>query len=69
MITRLAQPARFLYHFVIGDDLLIAVAVAAGLGLTGYLVGEGISAWWVLPLVVTAVLAHSVHRAGRPRGQ
>jgi hypothetical protein len=65
MIARLGQVARFLYDFVIGDDPLIAVAVVAGLGLTGYLVGEGVSAWWALPIVVVAVLSYSLHRAAR----
>ena len=65
-MTRLGGFARFLYDFVIGDDPLIAVAVVAALGLTGYLVGEGISAWWVLPIAVAAVLGYSVHRAARP---
>jgi hypothetical protein len=65
VIARLVQLARFLYDFVIGDDPLIAVGVVAALGLTGYLVGLGVSAWWVLPVAVIAVLSYSVHRAAR----
>ena len=63
MIARLTQLARFLYDFVIGDDPLIAAVVVAGLGLTGYLVGEGLSAWWALPVAAVAALSYSVHRA------
>ena len=65
MITRLRQFGGFLYEFVIGDDPLIAAAVVAALGLTGYLVGAGLSAWWALPIAVIAVLSYSVHRAAR----
>jgi hypothetical protein len=66
VITRLAQLARFLYDFVIGDDPLIAAAVVAALGLTDYLVRAGVSAWWTLPIAVVAVLSYSVNRAARP---
>jgi hypothetical protein len=45
---------------------LIAAAVVAALGLTGYLVGTGVSAWWVLPIAFVGVLSYSVHRAARP---
>jgi len=65
-MSRLAAFGRFLYDFVIGDDPLIAIAVVAALGLTGYLVGLGLSAWWVLPIAVATVLGYSVHRAARP---
>ena len=56
---------RFLYDFVIGDDPLIAAAVVIALAITGALSGAGVSAWWVLPLAVAAVLGHSVNRATR----
>jgi hypothetical protein len=70
VIARLGRLGRFLYDFVIGDDPLIALGVVAGLGLTGWLVGLGVSAWWTLPLAVVAVLTCSVHRAARSeRGQ
>jgi hypothetical protein len=65
VIARLGQLARFLYDFVIGDDPRIAIGVVAALGLTGYLVGLGVSAWWVLPIAVIALLTYSVHRAAR----
>jgi hypothetical protein len=66
VIGRLAQLGRFLYDFVIGDDPLIAIGVVAALGLTGYLVSLGVSAWWTLPIAVVALLTYSVHRAARP---
>ena len=60
-----AFPA-FLYDFVVGDDPLIAVVVLVMLGLTAVIAGAGISAWWVLPFGVVAVLSFSLYRATRP---
>jgi hypothetical protein len=58
--------AAFLYDFVVGDDPRIAVAVALALGLTAVVGGAGLSAWWVLPVAVVAVLGCSIHRATAP---
>jgi hypothetical protein len=55
----------FLYDFVIGDDPLIAAVVVVTLGLTAAIAGAGVSAWWVLPAAVVAVLSFSLHRATR----
>ena len=65
MMRRIRALAKFLYDFVIGDDPLIAVVVAAALGLTAVLAGAGAAAWWVLPVAVTAVLGFSLFRATR----
>jgi hypothetical protein len=54
----------FWYDFVIGDDWHVAALVVAGLGLTALLARvAGVNAWWLLPVVVLAALAWSVHRA------
>jgi hypothetical protein len=55
----------FLYDFVIGDDPLIAAVVVVTLGLTAAIAEAGVSAWWVLPAAVVAVLSFSLHRATR----
>ena len=55
----------FWYEFVVGDDWRIAVGLVAALGLTAILVSLSISAWWLLPLAVIALLAESVLRAAR----
>ena len=65
MMRRIRALAEFLYDFVIGDDPLIAIVVAAALGLTAVLAGAGAPAWWVLPVAVTAVLSLSLSRATR----
>jgi len=56
---------RFWYHFIIGDDWTVAAAVAAGLVLTGLLNAAHIAAWWLMPVVVVAMLGLSLRRAGR----
>jgi hypothetical protein len=50
----------FLYDFIVGDDITIAIVVVVALGVTALL-----SAWWVLPLAVLAILTVSVLRGAR----
>ena len=57
---------RFWYHFIIGDDWTVAVAVAVALGVTAALVAAGVNAWWLMPVVVIAMLGISLKRASRP---
>jgi hypothetical protein len=59
-MTRLRAFLQFLYDFVVGDDVTIAVVVVVALGVTALL-----TAWWVLPLAVLAILSVSVLRAAR----
>ena len=56
---------RFWWEFVIGDDWLVAVLVAAGIGATAALAAAGVAAWWLLPLVVLLALWLSLRRAIR----
>jgi hypothetical protein len=53
---------RFLYDFIVGDDAALFLIVAAGIAATALLT---INAWWLLPVVVCAALAWSIHRAAR----
>jgi hypothetical protein len=55
----------FWYHFIIGDDWTVAAAVAAGLILTGLFVSARINAWWIVPLIVIAMLGLSLRRASK----
>ena len=48
---------RAVVDFVVGDDLWIAVAVLALLGVAAIVVHLGGDAWWVLPLGVPAASA------------
>jgi hypothetical protein len=64
-MNRLRVLGSFLYDFIIGDDPLIAAVVTVTLGLTAAFAGVGVSAWWMLPVAVVAVLSFSLHRATR----
>jgi membrane protein implicated in regulation of membrane protease activity len=56
---------RFWYHFIVGDDWTVALAVAAALVATAVLNRRGVNAWWVVPLVVVVVVTVSVNRFAR----
>jgi len=56
---------RFWWEFVIGDDWLVAVLVAAAIGATAILAAVSVAAWWLLPLAVLLVLWLSLRRAVR----
>ena len=58
---------RFLGDFVIGDDWRIAVAVVLALGATALVAGTSVAAWWILPVIVAAVLGASVWAAAGTR--
>ena len=62
-MTRLIAFARFWYDFIIGDDWRVAVGVAAGIALTAELASAGLSAWWLMPVVVVVTLFASLRRA------
>ena len=54
---------RFWYDFIIGDDWMVAAAVAVTLVLL--LLAKQPSLWWLLPIVVIAILGVSLWRATR----
>ena len=54
------------WEFVVGDDWITAVGVAAALGATA-LLADYDAAWLLMPLAVAALLAVSIWRAGRAR--
>jgi hypothetical protein len=54
---------RFWYEFIVGDDWRIALSVAVAIGLTAVLVSWGITAWWLMPIAVVAILLSSLRRA------
>jgi hypothetical protein len=64
-MKKLAAFGRFWWEFVIGDDWLVAVLVAAAIGATAVLAAANIAAWWLLPLAVPVVLWLSLRRAIR----
>ncbi len=64
-MSRLVGFARFLYEFVVGDDITIAVGVVAALALTAAFPNAGGGAFWIVPAVVVALLGVSVARVAR----
>jgi len=37
--------AKFLYNYIVGDDLVVAMLIVLALAATGVLVANGINAW------------------------
>jgi hypothetical protein len=58
---------KFWYDFIVGDDWRLAVGVTAAVALVAFLGHHDMNWWWVLPVVVTALLAVSLDHATRPR--
>ena len=59
----LSAVGRFLYEFVIGDDWTVAAGVVVALVVVYALAHNGVTAWWLLPLVVGGGLTASLVRA------
>ena len=55
----------FWWDFVVGDDVLLALGVIAGLGAVAALHHHGINAWWALPALWVLALVASLGRAVR----
>ena len=65
-MARIRGLARFLYDFVVGDDWTIAAGVAVALVVTYVLAHQGVTAWWLLPVIVVGGITASLLRATRP---
>jgi hypothetical protein len=63
MATWLAGFGRFWYRFIVGDDWLLAAAVALTLVADYAFLRAGYKLWWLLPIVVVAAMALSIWRA------
>jgi hypothetical protein len=60
---RLRAFGAFWYDFVIGDDWVVAAGVVVGLAGTYGLHEAGVTAWWLLPVVLVVLLPLSLQRA------
>jgi hypothetical protein len=68
-MKQLRSFGAFWYDFIVGDDWHVAALVVAGLALTAILAHAAqVNAWWLLPAIVVAALAWSLHRATARRG-
>jgi hypothetical protein len=61
-VRRVTELGRFLWDFVVGDDWRIAPAVLIAIGVTALI---GRAGWFVLPVVVVAILGVSVSEVAR----
>ena len=56
---------KFWYDFIIGDDWRVALGVTLSIALVFAITHALVDAWWLLPLVVAALLGVSVNHATR----
>lgn len=59
----IAAFGRFWYRFIVGDDWTVAAAILVGLVATSFLTAIGITAWWLLPIIVVVMVGVSLRRA------
>jgi hypothetical protein len=64
-MSRLKAFGAFWWDFIVGDDWVIAAGVVAALAVTWFLTHRDVSAWWLMPVAVVALLAVSLRRATR----
>jgi hypothetical protein len=62
VVRAVVAVARFLYHFVVGDDPLAAAVMLLALGATAILVAARINAWWLVPAAAVAMTWVSLRR-------
>jgi hypothetical protein len=58
----MSRALRAVWDFVVGDDWVTALGVAAAIGLTAILVAAHVNAWWLMPIAVIVLLATSLRR-------
>jgi hypothetical protein len=58
----MTRALRAVWDFIVGDDWVTAVGVAAAIGLTAILVAAHVNAWWLMPIAVVGLLTASVWR-------
>ena len=63
--TRVRRAASAVLAFVVGDDVRVALGVAAMLGAVAGAVHAGLDPWWIVPVAVPLVLGWSLRRATR----
>ena len=63
MMSKLRAFGAFWYDFVIGDDWVVAAGVVLGLAGTYGLHLAGVTAWWLLPVLLVVLLPVSLRRA------
>ncbi|TMB89628.1 MAG: hypothetical protein E6J45_09950 [Chloroflexi bacterium] len=54
--------AKFLYHYIVGDDLTVAMVIVLALVLTGVLVANSVNAWGLVPALAVVMTGVSLWR-------
>jgi hypothetical protein len=68
VIRWMGAVGRFWYEFIVGDDWRIATGVVAALGITALLARTtALPVWWIVVVVVLALLPLSIRRSVRGR--
>ncbi|MCL5054309.1 hypothetical protein [Ferrimicrobium acidiphilum] len=68
MLTQTQAFARFLWKFIIGEDITLAIGVVLGLVAVALLHYGRVASWWALPIVWIIALSVSLRRATRKTG-
>ena len=55
---------KFLYRYVVGDDLAVAIVIVLALAGTGVMVANGINAWGLVPSLAVVMTGVSLWRRG-----
>ncbi len=58
-------PLEAIWDFIVGDDWRTAAGVVVAIAATAALQGAGVTAWWLIPLAVLALLVRSLMAAAR----
>jgi hypothetical protein len=64
-MTRARGVLLGVWDFVVGDDWRAAFGVVLALGVTAIAAAADVTAWWIMPLAVLAILVFSLRRAAR----
>ena len=67
VVSVIVAVGKFLYCYIVGDDLLLAVVMVLALAGTGVLVAGGINAWWLVPLLAVVMTGVNLWRRGAIR--
>ena len=59
--------ARFIYKFLVGDDLTVALVMLGALAVSAVLIRGGVDAWWLVPPLAVAMTAVSLRRRSLSR--
>lgn len=63
VLTQTEAFGRFLWKFIVGDDITLAIGVVLGLVAVAILHSSGTASWWALPIAWIIALSVSLRRS------